>query len=200
MEGGSQSDTIKSAQAMGETLREQLGNARKAPEKELGISKEDLIKRKQEAMKPRTFSTEDAKAFEVRSSTRAQQIMSAGLAEKQRDKRRRELKGSMNILRKFQYVLSFLGVGLIAWMTMQFLYPQYCAVQERNNLMAHRFERAQESLKKLADDPSRQAKVNSKDAFVRVVRLDEKGNIIGELKDEENRKQEEKKKRWYSIF
>lgn len=132
---------------MTERLREQFSEARKNPAKELGISPEELEKRQKAAVKPHAYvSTDSQRAFEVRSTARAQQIMSQGLEKKQREKRQKELRGSMKVLRRFQVGLSLVSAVFLGWMFVEFLLPQYAAVQDRNRKMKLRYERAQASL------------------------------------------------------
>lgn len=136
---------------MTKDLRGHLDNARKNPAKELGLSEAELERRRKEATKPRSFFSDTTKRqFDVKSSTRAQQIMNQGINKAQRDKRQRELRGSMKVLRKFQVLLSVCGAMFIGWLAVEFLLPQYAAVQQRNRLMQLRYDRAQEKLRAYA--------------------------------------------------
>lgn len=144
-------DAVKSTSNMTDGIRQQLENARKNPEKELGITKEELQARQKEAMAPRKFVSEETKReFDVKSSARAQQIMNKGINKIQREKRQRELKDSLKILRKFQIVLSVFGAMFIGWISVEYLLPQYAAVQERNRRMQIRYQRAQARLEEIA--------------------------------------------------
>ncbi|KPA80395.1 hypothetical protein ABB37_04643 [Leptomonas pyrrhocoris] len=179
--GGGQSpgDVVKSTRDVTESVKAQFQAARKNPEKELGIPLEELNRRQQEARKPHTFvNKETARKFEVKSSARAQQIMNKGIDKYQREKRQKDLKLNMSVLRKAQVVLCAVAVGFFGWFAVTYLLPQYAAVQHRNRRMQMRYERAQHSLEGAADTGmgGRPADVAAIGPLVRVFRLEDDGD------------------------
>ncbi|KAG5490480.1 hypothetical protein JKF63_00600 [Porcisia hertigi] len=138
---------VRSARAATDSVQERFSAARKNPEKELGIPLDELERRQREARKQRQFvSDATSRTFDVRSSARAQQIMNQGVDKYQREKRKRDLKSNLSILRKMQVVLCVFSAGFFGWLLTTYLLPQYCAVQDRNRRMQLRYERAQRSL------------------------------------------------------
>ncbi|KAK7195496.1 hypothetical protein NESM_000477200 [Novymonas esmeraldas] len=148
--GGPSSSTggaVRSAQDATHSVQERLRTARKNPEKEIGIPLEELERRQREARKPRQFvSSESSRSFDVKSSARAQQVMSQGVDKYQREKRQRDLKSTFTTLRKVQVLLCVFGAGFFGWLAVTYLLPQYAAVQDRNRRMQLRYDRAQQSM------------------------------------------------------
>ncbi|KAG5473735.1 hypothetical protein LSCM1_04365 [Leishmania martiniquensis] len=143
---------IKSAQGATDSVRELFRAARKNPEKELGIPLDELERRQSEARKARHFVSENSsRRFDVKSSARAQQIMNSGIDKYQRERRQKDLRNNLAMLRKLQVVLCVLGAGLFGWLAVTYLLPHYFAVQDRNRRMQLRYERAQRSLKAIRD-------------------------------------------------
>lgn len=146
-------DAVKSTSEVTDNIRQQLEHARRNPEKELGITSDELRARQREATAPRKYTSAQTKReFDVKSSARAQQIMNRGIDKMQREKRQSELKASMKTLRKFQMLISVLGALFVGWMGVTYLLPQYAAVQERNRRMQIRYERAQARLQEAAKE------------------------------------------------
>lgn len=172
-------DAVKATSSLADGIRQQMEQTRKNPEQELGMTAEELERRRAEATTPRKVTSGVTnRDFEVKSSTRAQQIMNKGINKMQREKKKRELKDSMKILRKFQVVLSIFGVMFIAWIGVEFLLPQYAAVQERQRRMKVRYERAQASLAEAAKDGSIDPAALSRPGFVVVTRKTKDGQAI----------------------
>lgn len=132
------------AAAMTSRLQDAVAEARRDPAKKIGIAAEELNERRKLALSPRSFfSDKTQRGFEVKSSTRAQQIMNKGLLGRQREMRNREIMKKMTILRRMRVGMFFLGVGLTWWFGVTFLLPRYAAVQERGRVMQLRYELAQ---------------------------------------------------------
>ncbi|KAG5497268.1 hypothetical protein JIQ42_03751 [Leishmania sp. Namibia] len=140
-------DAVKAARGATDNVQELFRAARRNPEKELGIPRGELERRQSEARKARQFvSHHTSRKFDVKSSARAQQIMNNGIDKYQREKRQKDLRSSLALVRKMQVVLCVLGAGFFGWLTMTYLLPHYVAVQDRNRRMQLRYERAQRSL------------------------------------------------------
>lgn len=170
--GQSASDTVKSARDVTDSVKEQFQAARKNPEKELGIPLEELNRRQREARRPHSFVNDETKRkFEVKSSARAQQIMNKGIDKYQREKRQKDLKKNLSMLRKVQVVMCFFAAGLFSWLAVNYLLPQYAAVQDRNRRMQLRFDRAQHSL----ETNGAAVDANTAGPIVRVFHVDEDG-------------------------
>lgn len=174
--GGSPEDAVRATASLTDSVRDQLNAARKNPEKELGMPFDELERRQKEARKPRTYTNDASRrSFEVRSSARAQQVMNQGIDKYQREKRQRDLKNTMSMLRKFQILLSVFGVGFFVWLGATYLLPQYAAVQNRNQRMQLRYERAQKKWEELQSTPSQNgnsdAAPDGAAAMVRVFRI-----------------------------
>ncbi|PWU99015.1 hypothetical protein C4B63_10g438 [Trypanosoma cruzi] len=142
--GGNPKDHVRAAADMSSWMRNAVDEARRDPSKEVGISAEELQQRRKMASNPRAFVSEQtSRAFEVKSSARAQQIMNKGLLDRQRETRNKEVLKKMTILRRIQVGTFFLGIGVAWWMGAEYLLPHYAAVQERNRLLQLRCEMAQ---------------------------------------------------------
>ncbi|RNF22035.1 uncharacterized protein Tco025E_03318 [Trypanosoma conorhini] len=121
-----------------------VDDARRDPSKELGISAEELQRRRKQASSPRTFVSEhSSRAFEVKGSARAQQIMNAGLLERQRETRNTEVVRKMSVLRRVQLGTFCAGIAMACWLGVEYLLPRYAVVQERRRVMQLRREMAQ---------------------------------------------------------
>ncbi|KEG13880.1 hypothetical protein DQ04_00731020 [Trypanosoma grayi] len=137
-------DIVKATADATSRLRDAMAEARRDPSKEIGISAEELQQRRKLASTPRNFVSEQtSRAFEVKSSARAQQIMNKGLATRQREMRKKEIAAKMTILRRMQVGVFVAGMGLLWWMGAEYLLPQYAAVQQRNRVLQLRQEMAQ---------------------------------------------------------
>jgi hypothetical protein len=168
--------TVKSAREVTESVKAQFQAARKDPEKELGIPLDELNRRQREARKPHAFVSEKtSRKFEVKSSARAQQIMNKGIDKYLREKRQKDLKKSLSMLRKVQVVLCFFAAGFFGWLAVSYLLPQYAAVQDRNRRMQMRYERAQRSLEAAATTAAGKVAADGTaiGPLVRVFRTDE---------------------------
>ncbi|KAH9598975.1 hypothetical protein LSM04_004886 [Trypanosoma melophagium] len=138
---------VKATADVTSRLRDAVDVAKKDPSKEIGITAEELQQRRKLATSPRNFVGDGTnRLFEVKSSARAQQIMNKGLLDKQREMRQKEVLKKMGILRKVQVGMFIVGIGFVWWMGVEFLLPQYAAVQERNRILQIRYERAQMKL------------------------------------------------------
>ncbi|GET90339.1 hypothetical protein, conserved [Leishmania tarentolae] len=168
-------DVVKSAQAATDNVQGLLRAARKNPERELGIPVDELERRQKEACKARQFvSDSTSRKFDVKSSTRAQQIMNQGIDKYQRDKRQKDLRHNLSMLRKLQVVLCVFGAGLFGWLAVTYLLPRYVAVQDRQRRMQLRYERARKSLEGVDNDSTPVAvAVPSVGPVVRVFRVED---------------------------
>lgn len=77
--------------------------------------------------------------------------MNQGVDKYQREKRQRDLRHNLSMLRKLQVVLCVFGAGLFGWLAVSYLLPRYFAVQDRQRCMQLRYERAQRSLGGIGD-------------------------------------------------
>ncbi|CBZ23956.1 conserved hypothetical protein [Leishmania mexicana MHOM/GT/2001/U1103] len=170
-------DAVKSAQAATDSVQGLLRAARQNPEKELGIPSDELERRQREACTARQFVSEStSRKFEVKSSARAQQIMNQGIDKYQREKRQRDLRHNLSMLRKLQVVLCVFGAGLFGWLTVTYLLPRYFAVQDRQRRMQLRYELAQRSLEGIGDsDAAVAAAASPVGPVVRVFRVEDGG-------------------------
>ncbi|AIO00027.1 hypothetical protein LPMP_290760 [Leishmania panamensis] len=152
LRASSAGDAVKSAQGTTSRVQELFRAGRRNPEKELGIPLNELERRQSKARKTRQFVSENtSRTFDVKSSTRAQQIMNRGIDKYQREKRQRDLRSNLSMLRKLQVVLCVFGAGFFGWLSMAYLLPHYFAVQDRHRRMQLRYERAQQSLEGISD-------------------------------------------------
>ncbi|CAC9507616.1 conserved hypothetical protein [Leishmania infantum JPCM5] len=166
-------DAVKSARVTTDSVQGLLRAARQNPEKELGIPLDELERRQREACKARQFVSEStSRKFDVKSSARAQQIMNQGVDKYQREKRQRDLRHNLSMLRKLQVVLCVFGAGLFGWLAVTYLLPRYFAVQDRQRRMQLRYERAQRSLEGIGDGGAAAAPVGP---VVRVFRVEDGG-------------------------
>ncbi|CBH10043.1 hypothetical protein, conserved [Trypanosoma brucei gambiense DAL972] len=137
-------ESVAAAAACSSQLREAAERARKDPSKDIGLTTEELQERKRCAAEPHRFvSKSTSRPFEVKSSSRAQQIMTKGVVERQVTARQKEVLRKVSSLRKLQVGLFFVGVGFAYWVGVEFLLPHYAAVQERNRILRLRYEMAQ---------------------------------------------------------
>ncbi|KPI89799.1 hypothetical protein ABL78_1062 [Leptomonas seymouri] len=179
--GGGQStgDAVRSARNVTESVKAQFQAARSNPEKELGIPLEELHRRQREARRSHAYVNEETKRkFEVKSSARAQQIMNKGIDRYQREKRQRDLKKNLSMLRKVQVALCLFATGFFGWFAVSYLLPQYAAVQHRNRCAQMRYERAQSSLEAAvgAEEGRRPADTSAVVPVVRIFRVVEDGD------------------------
>ncbi|KAG8338823.1 hypothetical protein ERJ75_000133900 [Trypanosoma vivax] len=145
---GSSRDCVANMAAAGSHLREKAQNIQKNPAKEVGLSSGELKKRSKLAAAPHRYTGGDVdRSFEVKSSSRAQQIMSMGLIERQHDIKRDTVVRKMSFSRRMHVGVSLLGAGFLWWMGTEFLLPHYTAVQRRNAAMQLRYEMTQNKLK-----------------------------------------------------
>ncbi|RNF08134.1 hypothetical protein TraAM80_02891 [Trypanosoma rangeli] len=141
--GAKTSDPVTATADMTSRLRNAVDDVRRDPSKQLGISAEELQQRRTQASSPRAFvSDQTNRPFEVKSSARAHQIMNAGLLERQRETRNKEVMKKMSLLRRVQLVTFCAGIGMACWLGVEYLLPRYAAVQERRRLLQLRREMA----------------------------------------------------------
>ncbi|CAD2213366.1 hypothetical protein AGDE_01576 [Angomonas deanei] len=144
-------DAVRSTAQMTEQMKDQMERSRKNPGQELGLSADEVARRKAEASKPRSFvSGETKREFEVKSSSRAQQIMNRGLDRSLREKRLSEFRKNTRLLRKVQIGLGIFTLIFLLYMGREFLLPHYAAVQQRNKILQIRAERAKERMEEYA--------------------------------------------------
>ncbi|EPY35132.1 hypothetical protein STCU_01234 [Strigomonas culicis] len=148
---GSPEDAVQSTAKMTEMMKAQMDKSRKDTAGELGLTAEEVSRRRQEANRPREYvSGTTQKKFDVKSSARAQQIMQQGIDKTQREKRTGDFKKNMKLMRKFQFGMGLFIVCFAFVVGREILLPQYAAVQERNRVLQIRSERARARLEQLA--------------------------------------------------
>lgn len=144
--GGSPNDAVKQAASASQQARQSMDSFRSNPEKETGLSRDEIARRQQEAQAPRKHTTDTGKVVDVKSSTRMQQIMQKGMNKIQQDRKRAEIEKKMTIVKKARWAVLGIGLGIVGYLFSEFLYPQYSRVQERNYKLKYRQEMAEKRM------------------------------------------------------
>ena len=145
--GGNRANVGQQRTASADSFTSQMKDVRSNPEATLGISSEEMYKRRAAASKPYTakFGTKD---FTIESSTRAIQIMSKGIgdAKAQRDYKEAKTRQYFNVLR-------FSGIiatgALMYYIATRWLLPLHVMRVERDYRMEVRYNRAVEKSKEV---------------------------------------------------
>lgn len=140
--GGSADQAVRQTADAAKGAQDSISKFRKDPEGELGMSREELLRRQKEANTPLKVTTPTGKQLDVKSSARAQQIMNKGVDKYQREKRKREIDGKIAIVKKARWVVIGAAIGIIGYIVSEFMYPIYLMRQARTYKLQVREERA----------------------------------------------------------
>jgi hypothetical protein len=144
MFGDNPNDAVRALGSQTDETKNTMSRMRADPESEIGIPKSELLRRQKEAQQSLKVKLGEGKTLDIKSSSRAQQIVQKGTAKFQQEKRRKELADKMDIFKKARWVFcgaSFLFVGYLAT---EFLLPQYARIQQRGQIMEMRRARAEQ--------------------------------------------------------
>lgn len=170
MFGGSSSSNaggsaVEAASATTKAMQDTMDRFHQNPSEATGMSDAELARRRKEAATPRRVTlppspqtldaaanatkvegtataaaATGAKVVEIKSSARAQQVMTQGVDSVQRNKRRQEIANKMTIVKKARWGVVAVSIGVFYYAVTEFLLPQYQIVQQRNRRMEMRRE------------------------------------------------------------
>ena len=159
--GNDQQSAVNAAAQNTKAMQSAMDRFQQNPSEATGFSEAELARRRKEAATPRRVTlppspqTLDAaatasnpqqqqaaagKVMEIKSSARAQQVMTEGVDTMQRNKRRQEIANKMTIVKKARWGVVAVSVGVFYYAVTEFLLPQYQIVNQRNRRMEMRRE------------------------------------------------------------
>ncbi|CUF61604.1 transmembrane protein, putative [Bodo saltans] len=129
-----------------------MSKMRADPEGEIGITREELLRRQKEAQQSLKVNLGEGKTLDIKSSARAQQIVQRGTAKLQQEKRRKDLADKMELFKKGRWVFSAFAFLFVGYLATEYLLPQYARIQQRGQIMEMRRVRAEAALEKVMAD------------------------------------------------
>jgi hypothetical protein len=143
-----QKAAVASAASGSQKAREIVDKAQQDPESYLGLTKEELEIRQKAARTSYKSTTKGTdRVLDVKSSSRAQQIMQKGVAEKQRVARQEDIKRKLALLRKSRWIFIAAGCAFLGYLSYNYFIPAYAMRVARRKNFEVRAQLAEEKLK-----------------------------------------------------
>jgi hypothetical protein len=148
---------------------------------ELGISKEELMRRKAEAEKPYVVKPENSdKSFKIMSFSRAKQIMQGDSVKLQHNKQLRDMEIKTKTLKRIRNGVIFIASIAILYISLDLLYPRWKIRHDRNMMLQRRYnEIFLPSMQKYLAEQERLRAIEEGRAPAEELKLEEVERIIG---------------------